>query len=48
MHLDREQAAVRVTHDAALAVVNLLAVRSAYAATPGPRSPLTIAFKAPF
>jgi hypothetical protein len=45
---DREQAAVRVGHDVALAPMDLFAVRGAYAAPPGPWSPLTIAFEPPF
>ena len=48
MDLDREQAAARVGHDVALAPADLFAVRGAYAAPPGPRSPLIIAFRAPF
>jgi hypothetical protein len=48
MDLDREQAAVGVGQDVALAPMDLLSVRGAYAAPPGPRSPLTIAFEAPF
>jgi hypothetical protein len=60
VNLDREQAAVRVSQGEAasatgsseppnaLAAVNLLAVRGAYAAPPGPRSPFTIAFDPPF
>ncbi|MFT4793139.1 MAG: hypothetical protein ACJAVR_002597 [Paracoccaceae bacterium] len=60
VNLDRERSAVRVSHGEAasatgsreppnaLVAVDLFAVRGAYAAPPGPRSPLTIAFKAPF
>jgi hypothetical protein len=48
MDLDREQSAVGVIQDVTLAPVDLFAVRGAYAAPPGPRSPLTIAFDPPF
>jgi hypothetical protein len=60
MDPDRKQAAVRVGQGEAasatgsreppnaLAPMDLFAVRGAYAAPPGPRSPLTVAFETPF
>jgi hypothetical protein len=48
MDLDRKQAAVGVSQDVTLAPVDLFAVRGAYAAPPGPRWPLSIAFEPPF
>ena len=48
MDLDRQQATVGVGQDMTLAPVDALSVRRACAAPPGPRSPLTVAFEAPF
>jgi hypothetical protein len=60
VNLDREQSAVGVGQGEAAsatgsseppnapAPADLLAVRGAYAAPPGPRSPFTIAFEPPF